>query len=153
MTFEEIEEMEKLRAEAFSSRIEKEIIRTLYNSRTFNPLRPKDILEYLPSELYSSSGSKLAYHLDKLCRSGLVERKRVGRKLTWYSLTEEGTKFYERFPKRRSPDDIVRFLASIIAPYTKGVSEETIRKTLQSLILEKEEAVSDESGKTKEKAE
>lgn len=63
----------------------------------------------------------------------------MGRKLTWYSLTAEGVKFYERFPRKESPEDIVRFLVSIIAPYTKGISEEEIRKTL-TLLLNREEA-------------
>jgi len=134
-----MEEVERLRAEAFSSRVEREIIAILYTFRDINPLRPKTLLEYLPSELSFSSGSKLKYHLDKLCRAGLVQRKQVGRKLTWYSLTAEGVKFYERFPRKESPEDIVRFLVSIIAPYTKGISEEEIRKTL-TLLLNREEA-------------
>ena len=138
MTFGEIEEKEKLQGEAFSSRIEREIIKILYNSRDFNPLRPKDLLEYLPSEVYSASGSKLAYHLDKLCRSGLVLRKRGGRKFTWYNLTDEGIAFYEKIPKKRSPEDVTRFLVSVISPYAKGVSEDEIYKTLESLISSKE---------------
>lgn len=134
-----MEELDSLRAEAFSSRVEREIIAILYEYRNINPLRPKTILENMPSELSFSSGSGLQYHLDKLCRAGLVQRKQVGRKLTWYSLTAEGIEFYERFPRKGTPEDIVRFLVSIIAPYTKGVSEEEIRRTLMRL-LNREEA-------------
>lgn len=134
MTFGEIEEREKLRAEAFSSKIEREILEALYNFRDINPLRPKDFFEHLPSNSYPLSGSKLAYHLDKLCRAGLVKRKRVGRKLTWYTLMDEGIEFYEKLPKRRTTADVIRFLVGVVAPYAKGVSEDIIYETLRSLI-------------------
>lgn len=134
----EVDVREKLRSEAFSSRIEREILKILYDYREVNPLRPKDILEYLPSEIYSSSGSKLAYHLDKLCRAGLVERKPVGRKLTWYTLTDEGTLFFEKLPRTMSTDDIAHFLANVIAPYVKGASEVDILNALRSILMKKE---------------
>jgi hypothetical protein len=146
LTFNDFEEKQKLQSEAFSSRVEREIVKALYDFRDRNPLRPKDILQFLPSELFFSSGSRLSYHLDKLCRAGLVERKYVGKKLTWYKLTSEGRKFYEKLPKKRTVEDVVRFLANIIAPYAQGVSEDEISKTVESL-LNKGEVSSNESGR------
>lgn len=102
----------------------------------------------MPAELSFSSGSGLLYHLDKLCRAGLVQRKQVGRKLTWYSLTPEGVEFYERFPRKGTAEDTIRFLVNIITPFTKGVSEEEIRRTLMHL-LNREEAQL-ERGRTQE---
>jgi len=91
----------------------------------------------MPSELSFSSGSGLDYHLDKLCKAGLIQRKHWGHKMAMYSLTEEGVRFYEHLPRKGTREDFIRFLVSIIASHTKGeVSEEEIRRTLASLLKE-----------------
>lgn len=90
---------------------------TTSRSRILSQLkaRPHTISEL--SRITGYSKPTLAYHLDKLCESGMVKRVENGRKWVYYELTEKGRKLIKQDTALLVSFILAAFASAILAAF------------------------------------
>lgn len=124
----------QLRNEIKGNFLAREVVKTLFKYRQTGSVRPVDIIRELPSTVKSKSPNLMYYYLEKLKEAGYVNYQKVSDRLTYYSLTDEGTEFAKELFNTMNGQEFLEDLADILMTY-KQISKPKAQvvKALQKL--------------------